>query len=185
MKKIAVLLMSVVFASAFSTVGCAVQKKSAVQNNTKPAAVQKAKPVKNPAPDFTLSKGDGTKVKLSSLKGKTVVINFFASWCKYCILEMPGFSKTAEGLKDNKNIVFLFVDIGEDTKTVKDFLKDNKLTSIDPVYDTKGDVASLYKVSGIPRTVIVGKDGGIAKDHVGYFEESDLKDEINNQLGKK
>ena len=141
--------------------------------------------VKIAAPDFELATLNGNKVKLSDLKGKTVVINFFATWCGPCKAEMPGFISTMEEYaKDNSDVVFLFVDVDEDNTTVEDFLKERNYT-IDPLMDKGGEVYSKYTLrGGIPTTTIVDKDGNISTQHEGLMESSDLKAYIEKALKK-
>jgi thiol-disulfide isomerase/thioredoxin len=141
--------------------------------------------VKIAASDFELTTLNGNKVKLSDLKGKTVVINFFATWCPPCKAEMPGFISTMEEYaKDNKDVVFLFVDLDEDNATVENFLKERNYT-IDPLMDKGGEVYSKYTLrGGIPTTTIVDKDGNISTQHEGLMESSDLKAYIEKALKK-
>lgn len=141
--------------------------------------------VKIAAPDFELTTVNGNNVKLSELKGKTVVINFFATWCPPCRAEMPGFISTMEEYaKVNSDIVFLFVDVDEDNTTVKDFLKERNYT-IDPLMDKGGKVYSKYTLrGGIPTTTIVDTDGNISTQHEGLMESGDLKAYIEKALKK-
>ncbi|MDF2674198.1 MAG: TlpA family protein disulfide reductase [Clostridiales bacterium] len=141
--------------------------------------------VKAAAPDFELDTLNGNKVKLSDLKGKTVVINFFATWCPPCRAEMPGFISTMEEYtKNNKNVAFLFVDVDEDDATLEEFLKERNYT-IDPLMDKGGAVYSEYTLrGGIPTTTIVDADGNISAQHEGLMESSDLKAYIEEALKK-
>lgn len=141
--------------------------------------------IKISAQDFELDTLNGNRIKLSDLKGKVVVINFFATWCPPCRAEMPGFISTMEKYaKDNESVVFLFVDVDEDSETVKEFLKERNYT-IDPLMDKGAEVYSKYTLrGGIPTTTIVDEDGKIAAQHEGLMESGDLKAYIEKTLKK-
>lgn len=87
------------------------------------------------APDFTLVDADGKSVTLSQFKGKTVVMNFWASWCEPCLEEMPSLARLAVALEDRKDIVFLTVNTDEDATVMREKLLD-KLTQ-DPNVEKK------------------------------------------------
>lgn len=139
--------------------------------------------IKLQAPDFELDTLKGNKVKLSDLKGKVVVLNFFATWCPPCRAEMPGFVSTMEEYaKTNSDVVFLFVDVDEDNETVEEFLDERNYT-FDTLMDKGGKVYSQYTLrGGIPTTTIVDKDGNIAARHEGLMESTDLKAYIEKAL---
>lgn len=141
--------------------------------------------IKISASDFELETVNGNNVKLSDLKGKTVVINFFATWCPPCRAEMPGFISTMEEYaKDNPEVVFLFVDVDEDEDTIKKFLKERNYT-IDPLMDKGAEVYSKYTLrGGIPTTTIVDSEGKVAAQHEGLMESGDLKAYIKEAIKK-
>lgn len=87
------------------------------------------------APDFTLVDADGKSVTLSQFKGKTVVMNFWASWCEPCLEEMPSLARLAVALEDRKDIVFLTINTDEDPAVMREKLLD-KLTQ-DPNAEKK------------------------------------------------
>lgn len=134
------------------------------------------------APDFTLPLLDGDSVKLSQHRDKDIVIlDFFASWCGPCRQAMPIVASVAKQFKD-KNVVLYAVNLRETPEKVRDFLKSSNL-EVTVLLD-KGDVASKYGVKGIPRLVIIGKDGMIKTVHGGMSPdlEKQLTDDINALL---
>lgn len=108
------------------------------------------------APDFTLKDVNGKTVTLSKLRGKKVILNFWATTCPYCKIEMPELNKFYE---NNKNdVVLLAIDIGEDKSTVENYLA-GKGYSFDVLLDSDAKVAMDYKVQFIPMSFFIDKDG--------------------------
>ncbi|WP_168190042.1 TlpA family protein disulfide reductase [Caloramator sp. E03] len=134
----------------------------------------------NFAKDFELTNLNGEKVKLSDYKGKVIVLNFFATWCPPCKAELPGFVKVVDEYKD-KDVVFLFTDIGEDSNTVRNFLKVNSYKFV-PLMDYDGKISDMYSVRGIPTTYIISKGFEVKEQHVGFMDETALKDLIDASL---
>ena len=130
------------------------------------------------APDFTLPTPEGKEVTLSQHKGKDIVIlDFWASWCGPCRRAMPIVAAVVEEYKD-KNVVLYAVNLRESVDKVQDFLKSNNL-SVNVLLD-KGDVAQQYNVSGIPRLVIIGKDGIVETVHGGMSPA--LKQQLTDDI---
>lgn len=138
----------------------------------------------NRAAQFELKAVSGDKLKLSSLRGKVVVLNFFATWCPPCKAELPDFVKKADELKKNNSIKFVFVDVGESSSVVKAFLDKNKYSSINPLLDSDGKVSDKYSVTGIPTTYMIDKKGNIIMHHVGYMDMDTLKKAVDTALAE-
>jgi len=115
------------------------------------------------APDFEMSLPSGEKVKLSSLRGKIVMLQFTASWCGVCRKEMPHIEKEIwQRHKDNSKFALYGIDREEPAETVLKFAKTTGITY--PIgMDTDGDIFNLYakKDAGITRNIIIDKDGKI------------------------
>jgi hypothetical protein len=121
-----------------------------------------------PAPDFTLDLLDGAKLTLADHKGKDIVVlDFWATWCGPCRKGLPIVSKVTSDVKD-KGVVFYAVNQREEKDRISAFLQNEGL-KINVALDTNGDVGDLYGVSGIPQTVIIGKDGTVQAVHVGLI----------------
>ena len=115
------------------------------------------------APDFTIKYLDGATMKLSDLKGKTVMLQFTASWCGVCRKEMPHIeSDIWQKRQNNKNFVLIGIDLKEDAETIKKFQKSTGVT-YPIVLDEDGAIFELYaeKEAGVTRNVLIDKNGKI------------------------
>jgi thiol-disulfide isomerase/thioredoxin len=115
-----------------------------------------------PTPDFTLTDPDGKKVSLKDFRGKTIFLNFWATWCEPCREEMPAMEKLYQEHRNN-NFVVLAVNVKDRRQEALAFVKELKLTY--PIaFDPNGDVASLYGAWGLPTTYLIGPKGeGLAR----------------------
>lgn len=120
------------------------------------------------APDFTLDTLDGSKITLSELRGKIVVINLWATWCPPCRAETPALEKAYEQYKDS-GVVILGVNLTnqDSLSDVKAFIQEFKLTY--PILlDRDGSVNNtLYQIKGLPSTFFVNREGIIRTVVVG------------------
>jgi len=118
------------------------------------------------APDFTLADLNGRRVRLEDLRGKVVFLNFWATWCPPCVLEMPTMEKL-HGEFGSKGLVILAVNFRESPEQVKTFLKKHQLT-FTTLLDPKGRVFKLYQAWSLPTTTIVNKKGQAVGKVIGY-----------------
>lgn len=122
--------------------------------------------VGKPAPDFTLERLEGGEVKLSDLKGKVVVLDFWATWCPPCREGLPHLAKLHDAKKD-AGLELFAINVREAKPQVQQFLQEQKL-SLPVLMDANGKVSGLYMVRGIPQTVVIGKDGNVREVFVGF-----------------
>ena len=140
------------------------------------------------APDFTVELTDGSKVTLSTLRGKLVMLQFTASWCGVCRKEMPFIeSDIWQPNKERKDFVLIGIDRDEPLEKVKEFAQQTKVTyplGLDP----GADIFALYadRQAGITRNVLIDPDGRIIKLTRLYNPEefASLVALINERLGK-
>lgn len=109
-----------------------------------------------PAPDLTLNTKDGSRAQLSDFKGKMVVIDVWATWCGPCKIESPYFEKLAKKYKAD-NIYFIAVSVDSDEKVWEDYLNEHEKTSIQ--YICNRTEFLNYELSGVPRFIIIDKEG--------------------------
>ena len=122
-------------------------------------------------PDFKVADLAGVQKNRNSLKGKVVLLNFWATWCPPCKEEIPSIEALSKAMKGKSFEVFA-VSLGEDTKTVQSFVSDQKIGY--PVYlDPRNTLAGNYASQGIPTTYILDKEGKFIAGMVGSYDYSD------------
>ncbi|MCL1952004.1 MAG: TlpA family protein disulfide reductase [Oscillospiraceae bacterium] len=126
--------------------------------------------------DFTVTDAAGNPVKLSDLRGKPVVLNFWASWCPPCRQEMPEFDKAHKEL--GGEIQFMMVDLTdgarETTAVASQFVREQGYGF--PVYfDTQGQAADAYGIRSIPATYFIDARGRVVSSQVGSLSEAALR----------
>ncbi|MFK7775918.1 MAG: TlpA family protein disulfide reductase, partial [Saprospiraceae bacterium] len=133
------------------------------------------------APNFTLSDIEGKEVKLSELKGKVVYLDFWATWCSPCLMQMKN-SKSWKAKFKNKEVVFLYLSLDKNKTAWESFVKINKDQGIHliaaggDVY--KSQIAKLYKVKKLPAYFLIDKNGKIAFKPEGGNNITRVEDKI-------
>lgn len=118
------------------------------------------------APSFVLDTLDGKEFHLAELRGKPVVLNFWASWCVPCRAEMPVLVRAWE--RHRAHVHFVGVNVLDDPEDARRFVRQFRVP-FPSVYDPKGDTLRWYRVVGLPSTAFVTKDGRLLDLHAGPF----------------
>lgn len=133
------------------------------------------------APDFTLKTLDGNEVQLSSLRGKAVLLNFWATWCEPCKIEMPWLVDLQKKYRSQglEIVGVAMDDSGE--KTIADFAKKMQVNYTVLVGSEK--VAQMYGgLDGLPTSFFLGRDGKVVDTALGLVSESTIEDAIKKSL---
>jgi peroxiredoxin len=136
--------------------------------------------VGKPAPNFTLPSLDGKDISLASLKGKTVILDFWATWCPPCVKGLPVLMGIVESRKAD-GVVLWAVDLSETKSKVDAFLK-KKGWNLSVLLDGKGKIAAQYKVGGIPHTVIIDPEGIVRSVEVGFGSKDATTKAVNGVI---
>jgi thiol-disulfide isomerase/thioredoxin len=138
-----------------------------------------------PAIDFSFPDITGKQVTLSDLKGKVVYIDFWATWCGPCIKEIPSL-KELETNYQGKDVVFLSIsiDASKDRKKWEEFVVSKEMKGVQLFVGDKGhkEISAAYKITGIPRFVLVDKEGNIASPDAPRPSSSEIRPLINSLL---
>ena len=128
------------------------------------------------ASDFALSDSKGAAVKLSDYKGRVVLLDFWATWCTGCKVEIPWYMEFQNKYKE-AGLSVVGVSMDEDGwKSVKPFLVEHPMNY--SVVVGNADLAKLYSVDSMPMTLLIDRDGKIAASHVGMVEKDAFEREI-------
>jgi thiol-disulfide isomerase/thioredoxin len=120
---------------------------------------------------FKLTKVDGSTLEMNSLRGKVIVINFWATWCGPCLTELPLFEKTIAKFKDDKDVVFLALTTDEDRELVAPYLKQYKFNI--PVSHAEF-LDDFFAITSIPTTIILDRKGQVTFRQAGYNPRADF-----------
>jgi peroxiredoxin len=135
--------------------------------------------VGDPAPDFQLQDLDGNTISLSGLRGSPVMLNFWATWCGYCVEEMPLIEEVYQGWAGKPpSVVILAIDVKESLSKVRSFMEDYNL-SFPALLDSDGSVAEKYGVRAIPTSFFIDKDGIVQDVKIGSFQSvAEIEDSL-------
>ncbi len=137
---------------------------------------------RKPAADFQLADLDGNPVRLSALRGKVVLLDFWATWCPPCRAELPHFKELYAAYK-GKGLEMIGLSAGEDPQTVKPFIQANRIAY--PIAIATSEIEQAYGgIRGLPTTFLIDKQGRIARKYVGYQDKQIFEQEIQALLAE-
>jgi peroxiredoxin len=134
------------------------------------------------APDFKLNGMDGKAVTMAEQKGSVVVLDFWATWCGPCRASLPGLNKIYKDLRE-KGLKVYAVDLEEPKETIQPVAA-KLIPDLTVLLDEDSAVSKKYGVSGIPQTVVIGKDGRIKKVFIGSGNEAKIRTAVEGALGE-
>lgn len=117
------------------------------------------------APAFEAKDTEGNLWRLGDLKGKVVVINFWATWCDTCKMEKPFFNQLYESLKDQGDIVFLTMLYNDDIQSGREYMQKHSYRF--PLLEDRHGIAAQYGLRAVPETFVIDKKGNLAQKIVG------------------
>ncbi|MPS73435.1 MAG: TlpA family protein disulfide reductase [Chryseobacterium sp.] len=134
--------------------------------------------------NFSVRNEKGEFIHTSELRGKVVFINFWASWCPPCRAEFPSIQKFYHQYKSNKDLVFLTVNLDDDSTLGKIYLEKEQFTV--PFLVPEGSIPSSFFNGSLPTTVVLDKSGKIRMHHVGMadYSKDSFYEEINQLLNE-
>lgn len=133
-----------------------------------PSAARAALATGRPAPDFTLRSGEGRNLRLAEQRGQVVMVNFWATWCTPCRVEMPHLQRLHE---QYRSAGFLLLGVSVDDDPAKAMELARRLQVSFPIlFDTDKAVSRLYDLKTMPSTMLIDRDGALRQVHRGYRE---------------
>ena len=158
-----------------ATTAAPVETTAPQEEDTTPTDTQAA----YTAPDFTVVDAQGNEVTLSQFFGKPIVLNFWASWCGPCKMEMPDFQEKYEQLGEDVHFLMVNMTAGRETlESATEFLEEVGYTF--PVYfDTQEDAAYTYSVYSLPTTYFIDAEGVPIAQATGALDAATLQKGIN------
>jgi thiol-disulfide isomerase/thioredoxin len=124
---------------------------------------------------------EGGNVRLSDLRGKAVLLNFWATWCPYCVRELPDLDVVASGFTGD--VVVLGINVGEEPARVRAFLGENPV-GFPVLLDVKTAAAKLYGVKGLPTNVFIDPKGRLVAAIPGALDRDTLVSLLQHVLGR-
>jgi cytochrome c biogenesis protein CcmG, thiol:disulfide interchange protein DsbE len=144
---------------------------------------QLAAPPANPggaAPDFKIPRYSGGEMSLAGLRGSVVVVNFWASWCGPCRYEAPTLEQLWQEYQ-GKGVQFIGVDIQDTPEGAKGFIDEFHITYPNGP-DPNNVTGRAYRITGVPETYLVGKDGRLAKQFIGPVDKAAFEAAVDDLI---
>ncbi|NLJ57976.1 MAG: TlpA family protein disulfide reductase [Tissierellia bacterium] len=173
MKKILILIISI----ALIIAGCAngnvsdpgIQETENTEAETEPQTEETNVVI---APDFELESLDGSRVKLSQMRDKNVILNFWYTGCVFCVMEMPDLQKLQEAYIDDLTV--LTINSGESKEKIQNFMEDENL-NLNVLLDEDLKVTNNYGVRSFPATIAINKKGEVIGGYVGMLSYDQME----------
>jgi thiol-disulfide isomerase/thioredoxin len=153
--------------------------QSLAQTRPQPANL-KPESARKMAPEFDLREADGKDVRLSALKGRVVVVNFWATWCHGCQLEIPSFIEVQKKYAD-RGLTIVGISLDDDGwKSVRPWIKERRVNY--PIVIGNWSLGQKYGVTGLPETALVDREGRVANTFAGVVDRTALEQQVQTLL---
>ncbi|MDY6912410.1 MAG: TlpA disulfide reductase family protein [Chloroflexota bacterium] len=175
-------LLALAFIGIVGVAGCSSSAQNSSPNwqEVNPAELTPSPKVGRLAPDFTLTTLDGASITLSDLRGKTVFINFWATWCPPCRAEMPDIEAIYQEYKD-RDVEVIGVDLVKKPDSVRQLVQEGGYNWTFAI-DSTGEVANTYLVAGIPTSVFIDRQGVIHAIRIGAITKSAMQTHLDTAM---
>lgn len=130
------------------------------------------------APKFTLPRVPQGTYSIDDIKGKTVLLHFWADWCASCRAEFPRLQKAYQQLKE-QNFEIVAINSGQSPQHVQDFIDEYGIT-FPMLVDESTEIAKKYQVKGLPMNFFIGPDGSVRKVIIGWVTETQVENIFND-----
>jgi len=130
------------------------------------------------APNFELTTLDGGTIRLSSMRGRIVFVNFWATWCEPCKREMPAFQRFMQSQGED-GAVILAVNIGDKPEDIRKFLEDYNVSGVPVLLDSDYEVQTAYYADLYPTTFVIDPAGIVRDMHLGEMTLNDLNSYVD------
>lgn len=161
-------ILKIVAVAAFALSFSFTLREATVRNIPSAEVIKKAgSNLESKAPEFTLKDLNGKTVSLEDFEGKVVYLDFWASWCAPCIMQMNKAKEIKEHFKNNKDVVFLYVSIDGSEEKWKNTIKKKNIEGVHLMSKDgqEDDIVGKYNIQAIPRFVLIDKQGNIADNN--------------------
>jgi peroxiredoxin len=162
MKKVLIIVISILLIIGLTS--CSSKDNVVDENVTENQNEETKEPVM--APDFELKSMDDSIVKLSDMRDKNVILNFWYTGCPYCVMEMPDLQKLQDKYKDD--LLLLGINVGEKKETIQEFMDENNL-NFTVLLDEDMNVADSYGIRSYPATIAINKNGEVIGGYIGML----------------
>ncbi len=162
MKKILIIIISTLLIAGLTS--CSPNSNIEDENVSESQNEETNEPVM--APDFELKSMDDSFIKLSDMRDKNVILNFWYTGCSFCVIEMPDLQKLQDTYKDD--LLLLGINVGEKKGAVQEFMDENNL-NFTVLLDEDMNVANTYGIRSFPTTIAVNKKGEVIGGYIGML----------------
>lgn len=158
-----------------------------MQNKNKDSVSQGSQSEKLPVPNFQFTNADGETCDFDDFKGKPIVINFWATWCDYCVQEMEDFNTIAGEYGDSVNFIFLdAVDTnGETVEKAITFLQEKEYNNISAYFDSLYQGSYMFGIYSFPTTVYIDNEGNLYDAAIGMTDYQSIKEILDSMTEAK